>query len=109
MHFIFITMELTNPDKLVKVDLSWDIKVNLPFVEKDGTLGFYETSVFGDNGESLEVLLPEEVVNDRQTLTNYLREQHEYSGDLPSYRGINIWDKNESNPKKGSFRFDWKW
>tara|TARA_B100001996_G_scaffold342120_1_gene296566 strand:+ start:337 stop:681 length:345 start_codon:yes stop_codon:yes gene_type:complete len=100
-------MDIKNPEKLVKVDLTWDIKVSLPCVDKDGTLDFYEANVFGEN--SLKVLLPEEVVNDKQTLRNYLREQHEYAGDMPSYDQINIWDENKEIKEGGTFRFGWNY
>ena len=100
-------MQIKNPEKLVKVDLSWDISVNIPCVEKDGTLGFEETPVFGDNGVSLEVLLPEEVVNDKKTLTEYLRQRHESAGDMPDYDQINIWDGNINIEEGGTFRFGW--
>ena len=47
------------------------------------------------------------VVNDKKTLTNYLREQHENWGDLPSYGQINIWDGNINIEEGGTFRFGW--
>ena len=101
-------MEIKNPEKLVKVELQWDIKVNLPCVDrKDGTLSFYEAPVFGEN--SLKVLLPEEVVNDKETLTKYLRQQHEDWGDLPDYDQINIWDENKEIEEGGTFRFGWNY
>ena len=102
-------MEIKNPEKLAKVNVSRDIKVNIPCVKEDETPGFEEIWVFGANGEVLDVLLPEKVVNDKRTLTNYLREQHESWVDLPAYGQINIWDENKDIPEKGTFRFGWGW
>ena len=98
-------MEIKNPDNLVEVSLQWDINMELPYAREDGTLGFRLRPVFGDY--ELKVLLPEEVVNDKKTLTNYLREQHENWGDLPSYGQINIWDGNINIEEGGTFRFGW--
>ena len=99
-------MEIKNPDNLVEVSLQWDINMELPYAREDGTLGFRLKPV---NDYSLKVLLPEEVVNDKKTLTEYLRQRHESAGDMPDYDQINIWDENKEISEGGTFRFGWNY
>ena len=100
-------MEIKNPDQKEQVELSWEINMELPYVDKDGTLAFQEEQVSCE--VPLKVLLPAEVVKDKKTLTAYLREQHEMNGDLPSYGQINIWDENKNIKEGGTFRFGWNY
>ena len=96
-----------NPEDLVEVNLTWDIKANIPYADKAGILRFEEEQITPD-AQELKVKLPREVVNDKETLEKFLSEQHEDWGVFPSYGQINIWDGDEEHPHGGTFRFGWR-
>ena len=95
---------IKNPEDLVEVNLSWDIKANIPYADKEGRLRFQEKQITPD-AQELIVKLPKEVVDDKEKLTAYLQNLHEEYGDLPSYENINIWDEDNEHPSGGTFRF----
>ena len=95
---------IKNPEDLVEVNLSWDIKANIPYADKEGRLRFREKLITPD-AQELIVKLPKEVVDDKEKLTAYLQNLHEGYGDLPSYTNINIWDADKEHKDGGTFRF----
>ena len=60
-----------NPEDLVEVNLTWDIKANIPYADKEGILRFQEEQITPD-AQELKVKLPREVVNDKETLEKFL-------------------------------------
>ena len=96
-----------NPEDLVEVNLTWDIKANIPYADKEGILRFEEEQITPD-AQELKVKLPKEVVKDKETLEKFLSEQHDDWGIYPSYDQINIWDGDKEHPTGGTFRFGWR-
>jgi len=95
---------IKNPNDLVEVNLSWDVRANIPYADEEGRLRFQNEQITPDAAE-LIVKLPKEVVDDKEKLTDYLHNLHESYGDLPSYTNINIWDEDKEHPTGGTFRF----
>ena len=96
-----------NPEDLVEVNLTWEIKAKIPYADKEGRLRFQEEQITPD-AQELIVKLPKEVVNDKETLEKFLSEQHDDWGIYPSYGQINIWDEDKEHPTGGTFRFGWR-
>ena len=95
---------IKNPEDLVEVNLSWDVRANIPYADEEGRLRFQNEQITPDAAE-LIVKLPKEVVDDKEKLTAYLQNLHEGYGDLPSYTNINIWDADKEHKDGGTFRF----
>ena len=95
---------IKNPEDLVEVNLSWDVRANIPYADEEGRLRFINEQITPDARE-LIVKLPKEVVDDKEKLTAYLQNLHEGYGDLPSYTNINIWDADKEHKDGGTFRF----
>ena len=90
---------------LEKVTLNWVIKLSIPVVKKDGTLGFRLKTVF--EADYFDVLLPKEVTQSENevALTKYLEER--FGESLVSeheHLDINIWEG-----AKNEFRWDRHW
>ena len=95
---------IKNPEDLVEVNLSWDVRANIPYADEEGRLRFINEQITPD-AQELIVKLPKEVVDDKEKLTAYLQNLHEGYGDLPSYENINIWDADKEHKNGGTFRF----
>ena len=99
---------IKNPEDLVEVNLSWDVRANIPYADEEGRLRFINEQITPD-AQELIVKLPKEVVDDKEKLTAYLQNLHEGYGDLPSYENINIWDEDKEHKNGGTFRFGWEY
>ena len=95
---------MTNSSKVdhERVDLSWEIILSLPDIDKNGYLKFKDTSIF--NPFHFEVLLPKEVTQDMSSLEEYLEtEMNDTCFAEPNHRNINIWEEHKSK-----FRWDFR-
>ena len=96
-----------SPDNLVEVDIILDCYCYIPEVGQDGSIRFVKAYPAGDSSlELTKVKVPKAAVVSQETLYGFLcYKQQEFFSEFVSLSHPNIWDKDDSNPNGGSFRF----